>query len=171
MAQYLPQAMALGRQALDKDGMVRTTLLPAAAKAAANVRYLGPALSMANKASDFAKKLGYGRLHSGGMGGVRGGAGGVRGGAGGVRGGSMYDMDGSPMDDAGLRTGGARRMKRQYGPRALARHQAMRMFAADGHPLGHVSKMAAAAVRRAERTGEPIEVACQHVRRGGAMDQ
>jgi hypothetical protein len=160
MAGYLPYAMAAGRQALDKDGMVRNTLLPTAAKAMSNVPYLGKALGMASQASDFAKRFGFGKL--GGRGGVRGGAGGVRGGMGGVHGGAgMYDMGG----DA-LRTGGSRRMKRQYGPRALARHQAMRMFAADGHPLGHVSKMAAAAVRRAERTGEPIEQACQHVRRG-----
>lgn len=64
-----------------------------------------------------------------------------------------------------LRTGGGKRMRRQYGERAKARHHAMRLFAAAGHPLGAVSKMAAEAVRKAEASGQDIGTVCRSMMR------
>ena len=55
------------------------------------------------------------------------------------------------------------KVPRNYGPRALSRHHAMRMFAAAGPSVGEISRLAAQAVRNAEKSGMAIQHEVQRI--------
>ena len=103
---------------LAKDAEFRSKMLPGLAEKYGKSGILGKAVGFAQRASETARRFGFGAMQGGGK--------------------------------------RSRKMPRQYGPRAQARHQAMRDFAKAGYTVGDISKMAAEAVRRAEQSGSPV---------------